>query len=72
MVDHIKNIHQLTDSKIDDLYSIAKILPDIVKLMLKHNIDDIYIREFNTKVGISKLNNKSNISCFQYSYYVVY
>ena len=33
MVDNIKKINQLTDSEIDDLYSIAKILPDTVKLI---------------------------------------
>ena len=81
MVDHTRKLDSLSEGEKYDLENIARTIPDLVIYMLKNGINDIYVREFNTKVGVSKASNKyisQDMTVYKkfpdvsFLYYVVY
>ena len=81
MVDHTRKLDSLSEGEKYDLENIARTPPDLVIYMLKNGINDIYVREFNTKVGASKASNKyisQDMTVYKilpdvsFFYYVVY
>ena len=58
MVDYIRRIDSLTEYEKDELENIAESMSELIIYTLNKGIDDLYVKECCTKVGISILNNK--------------
>ena len=67
MVDHVRRIDSLTECEKHDLENIAESMSELVIYMLNKGINDLYVKECCTKVGISSLNN-DGISCDMHIY----